>query len=114
MVYFGYRRFYDWPIDLSYEWPTDRFYEWPMDRFDKAYLMSATATLSNVFVFVNHTDRDLFFSSGLMHSRFSMVVFFLHAMLCLLSPMLMLDHTATANDFGAAFYPDGSALFVRD
>jgi hypothetical protein len=106
MVYFGYRRFYDWPIDLSYEWP--------MDRFDEADLMSATATLSNVFVFVRHTDSDMFFSSGLMHSRFSVVVFFLHAILCLLSPMLMLYHTATANKFGAAFYPDGSALFVRD
>ena len=106
MVGFGCRRFY--------ECPTDRSYEWPMDRFDEADLMSATATLSNVFVFVRHMDRDMFFSSGLMHSRFSVVVFFLHAMLCLLSPMLMLDHTATANNFGTAFYPDGSALFVRD
>jgi hypothetical protein len=106
MVCFGDRRFYNWPIDRSYEWP--------MDRFDEADLMSATATLSNVFVFVRHMDRDMFISSGLMHSPFSVVVFFLHVMLCLLSPMLMLDHTATANNFGTAFYPDGSALFVRD
>jgi hypothetical protein len=63
MVCFGDRWFYEWPID--------RPYEWPIDRFDEADLMSATATLSNVFVFVRHMDRDMFFSYGLTHSRFS-------------------------------------------